>query len=443
MCKNNNCNCTQTSSINLVYKGADLACIPVLCGTSYEAALTAINEKICEIVESIINIDSGGNDQYALELDVNDLNLLENGIEVSSIDLSKYLDNINLQSLSVNNTTKVLTATLTNLTSVSVDLSGLFTPIETTAISVVGGSLKTLTLNQSNGNTLTTSWADLAGAGTLESIQEGANITVDDTDASNPIVSSLNTTNSSVTVSGTTNKTLTITDSTTNTISTTFTDEGIRTITAGTNITVDDTDPLNLTISASGGGATNLAYTQAPNQGTVTSDTGTDAIIPFAATGVAGLIDNEVISFTPSITIPGLDYNGQGNATPDSAICTYRKIGNIIFGTFNFSWTEISNMVGSQSQQDIIISNIPFTYSRILSSEVTNSTNQLITFNNTYRGGQIPFEGIKAYKRSLTATDLTLRDSASTAITTTYRPLFQYSGAGTRGLYITFIISAV
>lgn len=329
------------------------------------------------------------------------------------------------------------------MTSVSVDLSGLFTPIETTAISVVGGSLKTLTLNQSNGNTLTTSWADLAGAGTLESIQEGANITVDDTDASNPIVSSLNTTNSSVTVSGTTNKTLTITDSTTNTISTTFTDEGIRTITAGTNITVDDTDPLNLTISASGGGATNLAYTQAPNQGTVTSDTGTDAIIPFAATGVAGLIDNEVISFTPSITIPGLDYNGQGNATPDSAICTYRKIGNIIFGTFNFSWTEISNMVGSQSQQDIIISNIPFTYSRILSSEVTNSTNQLITFNNTYRGGQIPFEGIKAYKRSLTATDLTLRDSASTAITTTYRPLFQYSGAGTRGLYITFIISAV
>ena len=250
MCNNitNNCGC-ETNSINLSYQGQDLTCIPIPCGTTYEGALVAINDKICEIVQSIIDIYQGGNDQYSLNLDVNNLEFIKNSVVQNTIDLSKYLDNINLQSLTINNTTKILTATLSNLTTTTVDLSNLFTPVTTTSIAFTGNETKTLTLNQSNGSTLTASFTDNSSVGAegIQSVVAGTNITVDNTDPDNPVVSSTdtNTTNVSLVNTGTISKTITLTDSEGNNVNTTFTDEGIRTIQEGANITVDDTDPYN------------------------------------------------------------------------------------------------------------------------------------------------------------------------------------------------------
>lgn len=69
---------------------------------------------------------------------------------------------------------------------------------------------------------------------------------------------------------------------------------GVTKIVAGTNITLDPASGEgDVTINASGGGgggATNLGYTAAPAQGTVTSDTGTDAVIPAVDASNAGLM---------------------------------------------------------------------------------------------------------------------------------------------------------
>lgn len=114
-------------------------------------------------------------------------------------------------------------------------------------------------------------------------------------------------------------------------------EQGIQSIQAGANVTVDDTDPLNPTVSVNGLGtaaftdstdyatsqqgdladsaiqpndnislltndagyitasevpssATNLSYTASPTQGSVNSDTGTDAVIPSATNTNAGLL---------------------------------------------------------------------------------------------------------------------------------------------------------
>lgn len=64
-----------------------------------------------------------------------------------------------------------------------------------------------------------------------------------------------------------------------------------NTLVAGTNITIDNTNPLLPIISAaSGAGATDLTYTVSPTNGVVTSSTGTDATVPLADGTNAGLL---------------------------------------------------------------------------------------------------------------------------------------------------------
>ena len=69
---------------------------------------------------------------------------------------------------------------------------------------------------------------------------------------------------------------------------------GVTKILAGTNVTITPNSGVgDVTINATGGGgggATNLGYTAATDKGTVTSDTGTDAVIPVVDGTKAGLM---------------------------------------------------------------------------------------------------------------------------------------------------------
>lgn len=337
----NICGCNQTNSVCFTYQGADLDCIGVPCGVSLEAVLAAINQKICEIRESIINIDGGEN--YTLNLNVNELQILKDGITNSVVDLSKYLDNINLESLSVDNNTGILTATLTDSSTRTVDLSNLFTDtVITSFTNSRNGNDVTLTINDTGGSTYSTTFTDNSGSGGgVQSVNSGTNVNVDNTDPLNPIVNSTdtNTTNTSLTVTGTDTKTITLTDSEGSTVQGSFTDDsGIQSIVEGTNVTVDNSDPDNpiinstdtivdvtsinftgtttktLTLNQSngnnltatftddsgGGGSTNLTYTATETQGVVESSTGSNATIP-SASNLAGLMPgnfNVLNSFT-------------------------------------------------------------------------------------------------------------------------------------------------
>ena len=66
----------------------------------------------------------------------------------------------------------------------------------------------------------------------------------------------------------------------------------VQSIVAGTNVTVDNTDPANPVVSASGGGggATNLDATLSSSNTIITSDTGTDATIPAVDATNAGVM---------------------------------------------------------------------------------------------------------------------------------------------------------
>lgn len=85
---------------------------------------------------------------------------------------------------------------------------------------------------------------------------------------------------------------------------------------AGDNIIITDNGDGTATIDASGGGgggATNLSYTASPTNGTVNSDTGTDAIIPLADGTNAGLLSPaEKTTITNAPTGTGLVYYTAG-----------------------------------------------------------------------------------------------------------------------------------
>lgn len=109
----------------------------------------------------------------------------------------------------------------------------------------------------------------------------------------------------------------------------------VQSIVAGSNVTVDNTDPLNPIINAtSGGGATNLTYTPSATQGVINSDTGTNATIPLADATNAGLMKAdfyEEIDFTPVI-----EHTGGGNDFTYTSTTSVGKIvrtGNLV--TYN------------------------------------------------------------------------------------------------------------
>ncbi|WP_428743396.1 hypothetical protein [Tenacibaculum sp.] len=99
-------------------------------------------------------------------------------------------------------------------------------------------------------------------------------------------------------------------------------------IQAGSNITIDTTDPLQPIINATtgSGGTTNLSYDAATR--TVASSTGTDAVLPLADTTNAGLMKAnfyEEGTFTPTLNTSGATY------TTGSKTGHYVRLGNLVY----------------------------------------------------------------------------------------------------------------
>ncbi|WP_425656787.1 hypothetical protein [Tenacibaculum ascidiaceicola] len=124
---------------------------------------------------------------------------------------------------------------------------------------------------------------------------------------------------------------------------------------AGSNITIDSTDPLQPIINATvgGGGATDLSYDAATR--TVASSTGTDAVIPTVTPTNAGLQKPDFYeegTFTPTLvdTGSGATYSATG------VLGSYARIGNSV--TIQIRFTSIST-VGTPSAA-LSIEGLPF-----------------------------------------------------------------------------------
>lgn len=153
-----------------------------------------------------------------------------------------------------------------------------------------------------------------SGGGGIQSIVEGANITVDNTDPQNPIVSAAN--------------------------------NGIQSIIEGTNITIDNTDPLNPIISSAGGGGTGWG---------LTGNSGTDNSINFIGTTddidlTVRRNDNPVLTFYSDRT-----YMETTNVGSNDLSAASLAFLNMLYGSNNCSIT-----TGQVTSNTIFSSNFAF-----------------------------------------------------------------------------------
>jgi hypothetical protein len=140
---------------------------------------------------------------------------------------------------------------------------------------LVAGTNLTFTVNNPGANETLT--IDAASSGQVNTIVAGTNIAVDNTDPVNPIVSA--TSGGQVnTVVGGTNATVDATDPVNPIIN--VPSLGVEALVAGTNITIDATDPANPIVSASGGGSTFSGCSVALS-GNFSTATGVNEILPW------------------------------------------------------------------------------------------------------------------------------------------------------------------
>ena len=120
---------------------------------------------------------------------------------------------------------------------------------------LVAGTNLTLTVNNPGANETLT--IDATSSGQVDSVVAGTNITVDATDPVNPIVSAASGGQVDSVVAGT-NTSIDATDPVNPIVN--VPTLGVESIVAGTNVTVDATDPVNPIVSASGGGGGGSDY---------------------------------------------------------------------------------------------------------------------------------------------------------------------------------------
>lgn len=136
-------------------------------------------------------------------------------------------------------------------------------------------------------------------------------------------------------------------------------------INGGTPVTPDPaTGNINLTIS-SGGGATNLTYSASPTNGTVNSDTGTDATIPAADSTNAGLLlpaEKNKITNVPTDTNASLalkaNLSGGNTFSNDQTFGGNVIIGNTMEIRNSSGPNRFTLNVGGASSSGYIIRNI-------------------------------------------------------------------------------------
>ncbi|AZJ34551.1 hypothetical protein [Tenacibaculum singaporense] len=276
----------------------------------------------------------------------NTVDLLKDGVSVSQIDLTPYLDNTNLARLVSGTVDANGLATFTrddnstftvDLSSLSGGVNGNFVTIDTnqtiTGVKTIGSSLYTEYIQSNDsvnaaknitsggrirtgGNALDFTESGNAGSATIEADIVGS--TVHTLQGKSGIIAHLN---------------------------------DIPQLQAGSNITIDATDPLQPIINATAGsgGATDLSYDAATR--TVASSTGTDAVIPLADATNAGLQKAnfyEEGAFTP--VLGGGTYTN-GSTTGSS----YVRIGNLVH-----LYLQIQNINGTGSTLDLNIGGMPF-----------------------------------------------------------------------------------
>ncbi|WP_271406985.1 hypothetical protein [Tenacibaculum soleae] len=116
---------------------------------------------------------------------------------------------------------------------------------------------------------------------------------------------------------------------------------GVTSIVAGTNISIDNTNPLQPIINAAGGGgaSTDLTYTAGTSNGIVNSSTGTSATIPLANATHAGLMKANF--YEEGTFVPRLEDNVSSNEIAAIYNCNatgrYTRVGNLIHFSMTFS----------------------------------------------------------------------------------------------------------
>ncbi|MGG6229639.1 hypothetical protein [Tenacibaculum sp. SDUM215027] len=167
----------------------------------------------------------------------------------------------------------------------------------------------------------------ISGTNTVDLLKDGVSVSQID------LTPYLDNTNLARLVSGTVDAnglaTFTRDDNSTFTVDLSNLKDSIPQYQAGTNITIDNTDPLQPVINATGGsgGATNLSYDATTR--TLASSTGTDAIIPTVTSTNAGLQKPDFYkedSFTPSL----VDDGGGATYSVGTTMANYTRTGNIV-----------------------------------------------------------------------------------------------------------------
>lgn len=121
---------------------------------------------------------------------------------------------------------------------------------------------------------------------------------------------------------------------------------GVTSIVAGTNISIDNTNPLQPIINAAGGGAssTNLTYTAGTSNGIVNSSTGTSATIGVAVENVqAGLLKLTSGEVQGTVTVKQITGDGYKTLSfPESVTVKWVRVGTIVTLSCKLTYTQPS-----------------------------------------------------------------------------------------------------
>ncbi|MDO4179254.1 MAG: ESPR-type extended signal peptide-containing protein [Phascolarctobacterium sp.] len=272
---------------------------------------------------------------------------------------TKYTAGSNVQ-ISDNN---VISATDTNTTNKTV--------------AVEGTTQKTITITDSDGNNVSTTFTDNDTKYTA-----GSNVQISD----NNVISATdtNTTNKTVAVEGTTQKTITITDSDGNNVSTTFTDNDTK-YTAGTNVQISndnvisatDTNTTNKTVTVSG--TTEKTITITDSDGNNVSATFTDNDTKYTAGNNISISEDNVISATDTNTT---NKTVTVSGTTEKTITITDSDGNNVSATFTDNDTKYTAGANVQISDDNVIS-VTDTNTTVDSVTVTGDTNKTITITDS------------------------------------------------------------